>query len=193
MSARFNQMMSLAADLLEQAGQLGRLTISLTPRHSRMVIETPAFETIGAHRQTIDALAAVVGVTASLKTTPVSRYSAEAHQDGVHVMILATAPPASFAQGTEATRSTSASEIVELLRSLAPWADSLDPALAHTLTILDHGTHLAPMLHVDGAKDRAGAAGKAVANLPTQIDVRWFGSEGRGMLPTGHTLTITTL
>jgi hypothetical protein len=82
---------------------------------------------------------------------------------------------------------------VELLRSIAPWADSLDPELAHTLTILDYGTHLGPMLHIDGAGDRAGAAGKAVADLPADIDVRWYGSQGEAMLPTGHTLNITTL
>lgn len=197
MDTKLTHLMVSAAKLLEQAGQLPEpVTVTLDVKEGYITVKGRTYTPINMMRSSIDQLAAALGKTAALHSVAgvVHSYRVESEIDGVPVLAFALTPPcANPDSASPVERTTSTSQAVELWRELTGWASSLDLSLARALIMHDSGTRLTLQLLVTDTGQEDNIAEHAVADLPTSFDPRWDGSHGNGLLPTGHTISISTV
>lgn len=197
MDTKLTHLMASAAKLLEQAGPLSEpVNVTLDIKEGFIKVQGRTYTPINMMRSTIDQLAAALGGTASLHSVAgtVHSYRVQSEIDGIPVLAFALTPPCANPDSTAPTeRTTSTSQGAELWRELTGWASGLDLSLVRALVMHDSGTRLTLQLVVADTGQEDNIAERAVADLPTSFDPRWAGFYGKGLLPTGHTLTLTTV
>ena len=189
------RLMEVTAALLDKAGRLERLTVAFHKDENYILIETPAFEAIGPHRSTIDRIAELLGSQAALKpvTGDTYSYTVQGSVKGVPVLAMALTPPGITIGRHQDVRATSTPQTVTMIRALIPWAAvSLDLSNVRSLVIHDHGRHLTAQLLIAAPKGHEDAADAFAGILPSKIERRGIGHNGYALLPTGHTLSIST-
>ncbi|MBB4929087.1 hypothetical protein [Kitasatospora kifunensis] len=191
--------MATAADLLDRVGELDNpLQVSIH-LHSKIApdiqIGGSTCTSIAQMRPTVDRIAEALSVKPEFNPVAADIYSYRAVgtlDGGTTVAIFALTPPTGTEPPRERLRTTNTAQTARLLRDLVPWAASLsEGAEIRGLTIADDADDHSVQLFVAG--DHQAAAEAATETLPAQLHHRWYGSDGQALLPTGHTLRITTV
>ena len=185
------RLMETAASLLIQAGDLGPISVLLNLRNNQIQLYNTTIP-LPMQRSNVDRIAEVLDATPKFWKVAEGNYAytaASQLDNGVHVLAMARTP--STPRSVE-TRSTTTSDIANLLRSLTPWAALLELPPIRRFVIHDLQDKLFVQLLVSSEGDRESVT-SVLAGLPSEFKPHPLDPTGTALLTTGHTLTVDTL
>lgn len=188
------RLLATAAHVLDQVGELAPVMVTCNADQTLLPPLTLAPASLGMD---IDAQTEIVHTVATAMGWPTNHlldyqaWTATGKVDGVEVQAIAAPVRGSSSEPLVRTGEATTAEHAQLLRDLTDWAATVPTGIK--------ALEVAEDLHHPDARFRArlvlpvGMAPSRVAELVLPVpDDGWSGYRGDGVLPTGHTLTIST-
>jgi hypothetical protein len=180
------RVLTVAADLLDQLGEVERLALTCRPTSS-VVIRGPFFPP-ERPSTLVPAAARALSIPFRAPAHPHSHEVQGVVCDVSVTVLAAPATPEATAPSLDRDRKTTTEGMAAFVRELVPWAETVDWEQVQWFGLYDVGATFEAGLAVR----RSGLAELAVSALPSQLQDGGFGPEGSALLPTGHTVRVVT-